>query len=130
MMTVRLLVSLGLIALLAGSISQASAQNFGPDEGPSSAIPSAGVIMLTPAQRTTLYESVRRHGMQSSGLAIVPRVGSPVPPSVTLADLPDSFAVDSSGTGLLKYAMVDGDVVIVDPISMRVVDVIHRGATP
>jgi hypothetical protein len=31
---------------------------------------------------------------------------------------------------LLKYATVEGDLVVVDPIRMRVVEVIHPGAGP
>jgi len=49
-----------------------------------------------------------------------------------LHDLPDAplgnpdQAVDDSNVRVLKYAMVADDVVVVDPIAMRVVDVIHR----
>jgi hypothetical protein len=31
---------------------------------------------------------------------------------------------------VLKYAMVDGDIVVVDPIRMRIVDIIHDRAGP
>jgi hypothetical protein len=30
----------------------------------------------------------------------------------------------------LKYAMVESDVVVIDPIKTRIVDVIHGGARP
>jgi hypothetical protein len=57
-------------------------------------------------------------------------VGTPVFPSVPLSDLPSTAAIDGSGMEFLKYAMVEDDVVVVDPIRMRVVDVIHGGAIP
>ena len=53
-------------------------------------------------------------------------VGAPVSRSVTLAELPDQTGlVDAT---FFKYAMVADDVVVVDPIRLRVVDVI-RGNT-
>jgi hypothetical protein len=55
-------------------------------------------------------------------------VGSPVLPSVPLFDLPSAANIEAAG--FLKYAMVEDKVVVVDPIRMRVVDVIRSGATP
>jgi len=47
---------------------------------------------------------------------------------VKLSDLPDQ-AADAPWAAFLKYVMVVDDAVAVDPIAMRVVDVI-RGARP
>jgi hypothetical protein len=57
-------------------------------------------------------------------------IGAPVPPSTELLDLPNLVSNDDTAAGLLKYAMVQSDIVVVDPLSMRVVDVIHGGAKP
>ena len=57
-------------------------------------------------------------------------VGAIVPPSLALGNLPDAPTLGGDSDGVLKYATVEGDVVVVDPIGMRVVDVIHRGAGP
>ena len=55
-------------------------------------------------------------------------VGASVSRSVPLAELPDQTGlVDAS---FLRYAMVADDVVVVDPIRMRVVDVIHGHLRP
>lgn len=110
----------------------AAAQSIGPDE----ALASPGSVMqqtvLTPQQRRAIYDAVGRQRVRSPGLAIAAVVGAPVPPSLLLQDLPDQptgnpdRAADDSNVRLLKYAMVADDVVVVDPIAMRVVDVIHR----
>jgi len=44
--------------------------------------------------------------------------------------LPNQAAADNFGTMVLKYAMVEDDVVVIDPITMRVVDIIHGNAGP
>jgi hypothetical protein len=68
--------------------------------------------------------------VRSSNREIAAAIGAPVPPSAALSDLPDQPALGTDGTAVLKYAMVEEDVVVVDPIRMRVVDVIHPGAKP
>jgi hypothetical protein len=61
-------------------------------------------------------------------MRIDPTIGATVSRSVELADLPDQAGIDDSF--VLKYAMVEGDVVVVDPIRMRVVDIIHGSTRP
>jgi hypothetical protein len=51
-------------------------------------------------------------------------------PSAALYDLPDQAALGAEAGGTLKYAMVEGNIVAVDRISMRVVDVIGQEAGP
>jgi hypothetical protein len=46
-----------------------------------------------------------------------------------LGDLP-YVPVLGDDADVLKYATVERDVVVVDPIRMRVIDVIHSGAGP
>ncbi len=48
-------------------------------------------------------------------------VRTPVSPSVALSELPEQTVVEPWAE-FLKYAMVDDDIVIVDPIRMRVAD--------
>jgi hypothetical protein len=48
--------------------------------------------------------------------------------SVPLAELPDQTGLTEAS--FLKYAMVADDVVVVDPIRMRVVDVIRGDFRP
>ncbi|HTV27726.1 MAG TPA: hypothetical protein VMF32_08085 [Xanthobacteraceae bacterium] len=108
----------------------AMAQTAGPDE----AIEANGGITqslsLTPAQKSAIYNAVMRQKVPIPSRGIAAVVGAPVLPSVPLNDLPGSAVIDNTGTGVLKYATVESDVVVVDPIQMRVIDVIHGGVTP
>lgn len=107
----------------------ATAQSAGLDEavGPDGAM--APTVSLTAAQRAAIYTAVMRQRVRSPGGAIAPIVGASVPPSATLRDIPVGVGT-AEQAGDLKYAMVADDVVVVDPIRMRVVDVIHSGGRP
>jgi len=129
-MTLNLrLLSLTFLVLL-GSACGAAAQTAGTDEavGPNGIV--AQKLALTPAQKNAVYNAVVRQKLPMTTRGIATVVGAPVLPSVPLRDLPSSAALDGTEAGFLKYAMVGGDVVLVDPIRMRVVDVIHGGAAP
>jgi hypothetical protein len=115
-----------LLALSLGS--PALAQSAGPDEAvqPNGAVTQP--LALTAAQKIAIYNAI-------VGLAVRPRaerislnVGAPVPPFAELHDLPDQAGAGNPAH--LKYAMVENDVVVVDPVMMRVVDVIRSGARP
>lgn len=118
-----------LFAFVVGA-SGALAQSAGPDEtvGPNGAVTQK--LTLSPVQRRAIYNAVAQQRLRSSGRGIAAAIGAPVPPSVALLNLPDQAAIDAVGANLLKYAMVEDDVVVVDPIRMRVVDVIHPGTRP
>jgi hypothetical protein len=132
-MTARLWLP-GLVLLASLGVKGAAAQAIGPDEavGPSGSL--AQQTVLGPLQRRAIYESVARQRVHSAGFAgptVAAVVGAPVPPSLVLLDLPSQpsdsdQAPDDFGVRVLKYAMVADDVVVVDPIAMRIVDVIHR----
>jgi hypothetical protein len=128
-MTARLwLPGLMLLASLL-SVKGAAAQAIGPDEAVAPSGSLAQVTVLSPPQRRAIYESVARQRVRSAAPAVLAVVGAPVPPSLVLHDLPaqpsDPDQADDFGVRVLKYAMVADDVVVVDPIAMRVVDVIH-----
>jgi hypothetical protein len=116
---------------LSGSIfwfTPAFAQTIGPDEtvGPRGDVGQA--VALTPAQKNAVYNAVSRQRVRASQSAIPVAVGAPVPAAVKLADLPDETGV--LAPALLKYAMVQDDVIVVDPVNMRVVDIIRGNAEP
>lgn len=120
----------GALVLTLGA-GQACAQSYGIDEsvGPDGVTQN---LQLTPVQKNAIYNAVRRRGVRSSGERIAATPGALVPPSATLYDLPDqaSLGAGSDGGGALKYAMVEGQIVVVDPISMRVVGVVGQGGKP
>jgi uncharacterized protein DUF1236 len=111
-------------------IAPALAQSAGPDE----AVQPNGTLRqnlaLTAGQRSAIYNIVIRQRAKPHADQIAVAVGAPVPPTIDLVDLPDQATADNPSTALLKYAMVHGDVVVVDPVAMRVVDVIHSSAKP
>jgi len=124
----------GFIIVLASlpGITSAVAQSFGPDEAVGVHGSVSQQTVLTPQQRRAIYEAVMRQKVHFAGPTVAAVVGAPVPPSLLLHDLPGSptgnsdQAADDSNARVLKYAMVADDVVVIDPIAMRVVDVIHR----
>ena len=112
------------------SVAAALAQSAGPDE----AIQPDGTLRqnlaLTAGQRSAIYNIVIRQRAKPHADPMSIAVGAPVPPTIDLVDLPDQATVNNPSAALLKYAMVHGDVVVVDPVAMRVVDVIRNGAKP
>jgi Protein of unknown function (DUF1236) len=121
--------ALALFGLTFG-IAPALAQSAGPDE----AIQPNGTLRqnlaLTAGQRNAIYNIVIRQRAKPHADQIAVAVGAPVPPTIDLVDLPDQATADNPSAALLKYAMVHGDVVVVDPVAMRVVDVIRGGVKP
>jgi hypothetical protein len=123
-----------------GGATVAFAQSVGPDEivnaqTHGSADGATKQLALTDAQKMTIYKAVvaqhvHRTATAPGGIPAV--VGAMVPSTAELAHLPDQAArqADAANAMDLKYAMVEGDVVVVDPIGMRVIDVIHGITRP
>ena len=118
-----------LLGLFLG-ITPAFAQSAGPDEVVQPNGTLRQNLALTAGQRSAIYNIVIRQRAKPHADQIAVAVGAPVPPTSELVDLPDQATVNSPSAALLKYAMVHGDVVVVDPVAMRVVDVIRNGAKP
>jgi Protein of unknown function (DUF1236) len=118
-----------LLGLLFG-IAPALAQSAGPDEAVQPNGTVRQTVALTAGQRSAIYNIVIRERVKPHADQIIVTVGAPVPPTIDLVDLPDQATVNNPSAALLKYAMVHGDVVVVDPVAMRVVDVIRNGAKP
>jgi hypothetical protein len=82
-------------------------------------------LQLTPAQRTTILNAVRQgSGKVASPVNFVASVGAPVPPSIELYLLPDGVLSQVPEAKVVKYTTVQNQIVLVDPTTMRVVDVI------
>ncbi|MGA2892513.1 MAG: hypothetical protein ABSE22_06575 [Xanthobacteraceae bacterium] len=113
--------------------SAALAQSIGPDEAVN---PDGAVTQefgLTAAQKAAIYNAVRQQHVRSippNPQTVPAAVGAPVSPTTELAALPVQAAADDPLATDLKYAMVEDNVVVVDPIKMRVVEVIHRNPRP
>ena len=114
---------------LAGS-SVAVAQSQGPDESHGVAEHAQRTIALTSSQKRAIYVAVSHQRLRTSVANIPLVVGAPVPSATPLLALPDEAAAAVEAAQFLKYAMVDGNVVLVDSINMRVIDIIRGGGSP
>ena len=123
-------VSLPALLGLFFGIAPALAQSAGPDEAVQPNGTVRQTVALTAGQRSAIYDIVIRERVKPHADQIAVAVGAPVPPTIELVDLPDQATADNPSAALLKYAMVHGDVVVVDPVAMRVVDVIRNGVKP
>lgn len=122
-------VAISLVAALLGiasTMSQPAAQALGPDEAHDAPARVRPNVTLSPAQKRTIYNAVLQQRLRTSPADIPLIVGALVPRSAMLLMLPD-HAAGASSAQFLKYAMVDNNVVVVDSISLRVIDII-RGA--
>ena len=128
-MTGRIALPIPIVAVLlalAAGMPQAAAQAVGPDEAHGAPARLAPHIALSPAQKRAIYAAVSRQRLRTSAANIPLIVGATVPRSAALLTLPDAArGGDLSGQDL-KYATVDDNVVLVDSIGMRVIDIIHH----
>jgi hypothetical protein len=105
------------------------AQTVEPDEAVNASGTMTQSLALTAAQKSAIYNAVVQQKVRGSTAGVPAAIGATVPPTASLSELPEE-AANEPWAAFLKYAMVEDDVVVVDPISMRVIDVIHRGARP
>ena len=133
-MTHRSVPALLTVAALLFGTTAARAQSAGPVEavGPDGAVVQSVVqpMALTPVQRSALYNTASRRHVQADAGEVPAAVGAIVPPSLVLSNLPETPSLGDDSDNVLKYATVEGEVVVVDPVRMRVVEVIHQGAGP
>ena len=108
--------------------ANAIAQSVGADEAITSQGTVTPTVGLTLAQKSAIYNAIVRQRVRASSTQIEATVGASVSRSVPLAELPDQTGLVDAA--FLRYAMVADDVVVVDPIRMRVVDVIHGHIRP
>jgi hypothetical protein len=81
-------------------------------------------VQLDPAQRAAIVTAVRDTKLPPPGRSFNVSVGAEVPPSIELYTLPIAALSQAPEVRDLKYTMVQNQVVLVDPLRMRVVDVI------
>lgn len=105
----------------------AAAQNFSIDEMIDVHGALTQTLALTPVQKSAIYSAIVRQRGRAATPSIEPALGVSVPWAAELPALPNAAGYDPT---FLKYAMVGDDVVIVDSVLMRVVDIIHGSARP
>lgn len=113
------------------STATAFAQSAGLEEAvaPNGAV--AQNLALTTAQRQAIFNAVFRQPAKPYPVQVATTVGAAVPHTVELTSLPDSALAGDPVAASLKYAVAENDaIVVIDPVQMRVVDVIHNNAKP
>ena len=113
-------------AVLVGSTGGVLAQSIGPDEAVGLHGVAAQHLALSPTQRSAIYRAVVQQRVRPLASGVPAAVGASVPSSIVLRDLPEQVQIEGTEPGLLKYAEVEEGVVMIDPVGMRVIDVIRR----
>jgi hypothetical protein len=118
-----------IMLVLLGSIGAAEAQlaPITPTTPGAVIDPKAG-LQLSPQQRSMIFQSVSR---EKDKVKLPPgeinaSVGAELPASLELYTVPDAVAAEIPNAKLYKYTVVNGQVVLVDPTSMKVVEVIRQ----
>src|SRR5437764_5702764 len=102
------------VSMLLGGIVLAMAQTGRP-------LGTSTALELTPQQRMTIYQTVTREKLSTPPPANLPvAIGAQIPPATELYPLPDAVAADTPSAKLYKYTVVQNEVVIVDPTTLRV----------
>jgi hypothetical protein len=123
-----------LLATMTG-IGMASAQiDAGPSDGQKRIVhPKDGIetppsqLRLTDAQKSAIAAAVRKENKTvTTPPSFVVSVGAPVPPAIELYILPDNALANIPAAKSVKYTIVQDELVLVDPTTMRVVDVIKK----
>jgi len=131
-MTIRRAISvLGMAVVTGVAVAQTppttpgSQQNAITEPGAPPASSPSQQLQLTNAQRLAIANAVRRDGGKpASRVGFATSVGAPVPPQIELYILPDAALAAVPDAKIVKYTMVQNQIVLVDPTTMRVVDVI------
>ncbi|MBO0756534.1 MAG: DUF1236 domain-containing protein [Bradyrhizobiaceae bacterium] len=112
-----------------GSIGGAHAQSVSQFQS-GSANPGTSEIQglkLSAAQRATIFRAINQEKAKiTPPPPFQPRIGAEAPPSMALYVLPDDALAQIPDGQQYKYTVVQNQVVLVDPTTMRVVDVIRQ----
>jgi Protein of unknown function (DUF1236) len=83
-------------------------------------------ITLTPQQRTVIYRTVKRGPPVAVPADVTVRRGAVIPPAVVLSSLPETVYTDVPQLPQYKYFYVNNQLVLVDPVTSQVVDIIDQ----
>jgi len=83
-------------------------------------------IELTPAQRTTIYRTVTRARVRAAEPGFAVRLGARVPQAVELSEIPTAVIEEVPTVRRYRYMVVNNEVVLVDPITSEVVEIIRQ----
>ena len=82
---------------------------------------------LSEAQRSAIADAVRRDNKAvAPSVSFVASVGAPVPPVIELYILPDAILAEVPAAKRVKYTVMKNQLLLVDPVTMRIVDIIQQ----
>jgi hypothetical protein len=83
---------------------------------------------LSSDQRSKIVAAVRedKNRTKTAAARFPTQVGAEVPPAIELYTLPDDALIQVPIAKMFKFVVMDGKVVLVDPTTMRVVEVIEQ----
>ena len=83
---------------------------------------------LSDEQRLKIVDAVRQNKSraQTATAPFPPEVGAEVPPAIELYSLPDDALIQVPIAKMFRFVVLDNKVVLVDPTTMRVVEVINQ----
>ena len=84
----------------------------------------AQVFEITPEEERTVYSTITRERVTGPAIDLDVNVGTVLPESVELYEVPDTVAV--APVRRYQYVVIDDRVVLVEPRSRRVVRVIRE----
>jgi hypothetical protein len=96
----------------------------------SAAVATAAELNLTAQQKQSIMQSVQSEKGQPTPAGFQPRVGAPVPQSMSVHQLPSNVTTQVPATKDLEYAKLDNNaVLLIDPKDKRVADIILPSGT-
>ncbi len=124
-MNARRAITHALIGALALSLSAAAGA-----QTPSQDSASGPVLELTPAQRLTVYQSISQtHKNNAAPTGFRVSVGAHIPDTIELKPLSDTLVQMVPGAKKYSVAMIEKQVVLVDPQTRQVVAVVTQEPT-
>ena len=94
------------------------------------AVATAAELNLTAQQKQTILQSVQTERGQPAPAGFLPRVGAPVPQSMSMRRLPSNVTTQVPLTKDLEYTILDNnEVLLIDPKDRRVAEIITPSGT-
>ena len=129
--------ALALLGTVAVAVAQAppSPTPGGPTPGGAPAAPGLNQstspnqkVQLSATQKTAIYNAVSKDKSKSTSppANFQASIGAKVPASIELHALPPEAVANAQAASSYRYAMVNNQVVLVDPLTMQVVDIIRQ----
>jgi hypothetical protein len=93
---------------------------------PASSMHGTDTVILSAAQRRSLWNELSKQATNQSASGFEAQTGTFLPKSVKIEPIPGKAAANSPQLQPYDYAMVDHDLVIVDPTSNVIADIVKK----